>query len=531
MPESGDHGERRKANIIAIDIGTTAIKACLYNSRCQLVSYTKESVIVQYKGANEDGLRAEIDPNFLWNQLITLVSELLDKTKRDARAIIGMGISCQRNTFICWNKDSGEPCHRLITWKDCRAREECKKWNNSWSLKAINLIGYILHKLTRSRRYMAVRIFSFLNAMVTHRFLITLAENEEMQRLLKQGKLAFGCLDTWLIYKLSGGVVCVSEPSNASSTGLFDPYTMEWAYWLLQFFSFPTSVLPLLTFSAGVRLAITDKKLFGAPITVAAAAGDQQSALFACGCWIENSVVVSLGTGSFVDVNTGALPHSSLKDSKGLYPLVGWKFPNSLQFVAEGYSQDTAIILRWAESIGLFEDIAVTSRMAQSCSISGLYFIPAFFGIQTPLNDDTACCGFLGIRPNTTKEQMVRAILESIAFRIYQIWRTVRDEIGTCSTGFVRCCGGVSMNDFICQTISTLIKLPLQRISSPSFASACGVAMMAGITCGLWNKDDLDDLIDIEKIFVPELSIRKELLQNFKKWEVAMQRCLHFYDT
>ncbi|VDP14582.1 unnamed protein product [Onchocerca flexuosa] len=271
MPESGDHGERRKANIIAIDIGTTAIKACLYNSRCQLVSYTKESVIVQYKGANEDGLRAEIDPNFLWNQLITSVSELLDKTKRDARAIIGMGISCQRNTFICWNKDSGEPCHRLITWKDCRAREECKKWNNSWSLKAINLIGYILHKLTRSRRYMAVRIFSFLNAMVTHRFLITLAENEEMQRLLKQGKLAFGCLDTWLIYKLSGGVVCVSEPSNASSTGLFDPYTMEWAYWLLQFFSFPTSVLPLLTFSAGVRLAITDKKLFGAPITVAAA--------------------------------------------------------------------------------------------------------------------------------------------------------------------------------------------------------------------------------------------------------------------
>uniref|UniRef100_A0A915Q4C5 Carbohydrate kinase FGGY C-terminal domain-containing protein n=1 Tax=Setaria digitata TaxID=48799 RepID=A0A915Q4C5_9BILA len=128
-----------------------------------------------------------------------------------------------------------------------------------------------------------------------------------------------------------------------------------------------------------------------------------------------------------------------------------------------------------------------------------LYFIPAFFGIQTPVNDDTACCGFLGIRPDTTKEQMVRAILESIAFRVYQIWKTALDEIGPCSTGFVRCCGGVSMNDFICQTVSTLVKLPFQRISSPDFASACGVAMMAGITCGLWNKDDLSDLIDIEK--------------------------------
>ncbi|KAL3990286.1 FGGY of carbohydrate kinases N-terminal domain family protein [Acanthocheilonema viteae] len=528
MLEPGDCDEKRGTDIIAIDIGTTAIKVCLYDSRCRLISYAKESVTVQFKGANEDGLRAEIDPDILWNQLLTLISELLDKTKRDARAIVGMGISCQRNTFICWNKENGEPCHRLVTWKDCRARDECKKWNNSWSLKAIKLIGYILHKLTRSARCMAARIFSFLNAMVTHRFLVTLAENEEMQRLLKQEKLGFGCLDTWLIYKLSSGVVYVSEPSNASSTGLFDPYTMEWGYNLLQFFSFPASVLPRLTFSAGVRLAVTDKKLFGAPIIVAAAAGDQQSALFACGCWMKNSAAISLGTGSFVDVNTGALPHSSLK---GLYPLVGWNFPNSLKFVAEGCSQDTAIILRWAESIGLFEDVATTSQMAQSCSISGLYFIPAFFGIQTPLNDDSACCGFLGIRPDTTKKQMVRAMLESIAFRIYQIWRTVTDEIDISSTGFVRCCGGVSANDFICQTISTLIELPLQRINSPSFASACGVAMMAGITCGLWKKDDLDNLINIEKVFVPDLSIRKKLLQGFEKWEKAMQRCLHFYDA
>uniref|UniRef100_A0A915PHH9 Carbohydrate kinase FGGY N-terminal domain-containing protein n=1 Tax=Setaria digitata TaxID=48799 RepID=A0A915PHH9_9BILA len=270
-------------------------------------------ISIHFKGTSEDGIRVEIDPELLWKQLIALVSELLDKTQRDARAIAGMGISCQRNTFICWNKENGEPCHRLVTWKDCRAREECKKWNNSWSLKALNLVGYFLHLLTRSARCMAARIFSFVNAMVTHRFLITLAENEEMQRLLQQGKLAFGCLDTWLIYKLSGGIVYISEPSNASSTGLFDPYTMNWGYSLLQFFSFPTSVLPHLTFSAGVRLAVTEEKLFGAPIVIAATAGDQQSALFACGCWMENDIVVSLGTGSFVDINTGGSPHSSLK--------------------------------------------------------------------------------------------------------------------------------------------------------------------------------------------------------------------------
>ncbi|VDN46548.1 unnamed protein product [Gongylonema pulchrum] len=126
---------------------------------------------------------------------------------------------------------------------------------------------------------------------------------------------------------------------------------------------------------------------------------------------------------------------------------------------------------------------------------------------------------------------MVRAILESIAFRIYQIWGTVCDEIDLTSTSYLRCCGGVSANDFVCQTISTLVKLPLHRIRSPGFASARGIAMMAGITCGMWSKDDLHELVIIEKIFTPQISSRRQLLKNFERWEAAMQRCLHFYSS
>lgn len=267
--EKGDpeHG----TDIIAVDIGTTTVRACLFNPQCQLIDHVEQPTLVQFGGTSDEGIRAEIDPDFLWNQFVSLISELLKKTGRDARRVAGMGICCQRNTFICWDKESGKPCHKFITWKDCRARETCRKWNNSWTVKAINVIGFVLHLLTRAARFKAARIFSFLNAMVTHRLMVTLAEDKEMQRLLRHGQLAFGCLDTWLIYKLSSGTIHITEPSNASSTGLFDPYVMDWGYNILSLISFPLSVLPRHTFSAGMRFAVVDEELFGAPFALAAA--------------------------------------------------------------------------------------------------------------------------------------------------------------------------------------------------------------------------------------------------------------------
>uniref|UniRef100_A0A0N4U6E7 Glycerol kinase 5 n=1 Tax=Dracunculus medinensis TaxID=318479 RepID=A0A0N4U6E7_DRAME len=425
----------------------------------------------------------------------------------DVHSVASLGISCQRNTFVCWNRENGEICHRFVTWKDLRGQKLTETWNKSFFIKMLNAMGCFLYFFTRQKRFKAAHIFSFMNAMVTFRLIATIEQNVRMKKLLSEDKLVFGCLDTWLIYKLSGGKMHITEPSNASSTGMFDPYLMDWGHFLLSLVSFPNILLPTITYSAGQIIAVTDERIFGFPLSIGSLVGDQQAAAFACGCWHKGDINISLGTGSFIDVNTDTEPHLSIK---GLYPLVGWKFPDSISFLAEGFSNSTVMVLQWAKSIGLFSDVQEISRIVESAT-------------------DSACSAFIGIQPNTTKEQMLRAILKSIAFRIYQIWNVVLKEINFINGDFIKCCGGVSGNNFICQMISTLLNHPLQRIKEERFAAAKGAAMMAGITSEIWTKEDLCNMIIIDETFTPELKRRSNLLKAFTAWERALERCLNFY--
>ncbi|VDK68726.1 unnamed protein product [Anisakis simplex] len=290
----------------------------------------------------------------------------------------------------------------------------------------MNIFGSVAHFFTRIQRFKAFRMFQFLGGFVTHRLMVTIQENAEMQNLLTSDKLMYGCLDTWLIHKLTKGAVHVTEPSNSSTTGLYDPYMMNWGHMLLRIISFPVSLLPKLTFSAGVPLATCHNEIFGFPLKIGSMAGDQQAALFGSGGWHKGDVNICIGTGAFLDLNTGQHPIASLN---GLYPVLAWRFPHHYNFAAEGSSFETGSLVKWAQSIGLFDDIAQLPNITSKVSRTDLCFVPAFSGLQTPINDTTACCAFLGLRPNTTKEHMLIALLDSIAFRIYQIWNTLTDEI------------------------------------------------------------------------------------------------------
>ncbi|EPB70784.1 hypothetical protein ANCCEY_10107 [Ancylostoma ceylanicum] len=289
-----------------------------------------------------------------------------------------------------------------------------------------------------------------------------------MQELLEQNQLGFGCLDTWLLLKLTDGKIHVAEASNYSSSGMFDPFLNDYNRVILRIIGFPMVILPPLVDSASATpLGYVAQRFFSRTIPIHAILADQQSALYGSGGWRRGDVKISLGTGTFVDLNTGSSIHASMN---GLYPLVGWRFNNKPVFVAEGNDHDTAVVLKWAQSIGL----------------------------QTPINDDTACCGFLGIRPDTTKAHII--------------------------------CGGVAANDFICETVATLTGNEIHRMKDGGFVASRGAALLAGFAQGMWDQSELECMVDIDYCFFPAEENSSDMRESYELWLKAVQRCSKFYE-
>ena len=356
-----------------------------------------------------------------------------------------------------------------------------------------------------------------------------------MRAQLAAGNLALGTMDTWLLLRLSGRQLAfLSEPSSASSTGMFDPFTGTWGQQILRLFGFPHSVLPPLVDTTKIRVH-TDETLFGHPILITAMLGDSQAAAFGAGCIRKGDLKISLGTGTLFDFVCGADVHASMC---GIYPLVGWKINGESTHLLEGRANETASVFQWAHAVGLLDSLepshleAASERAQRANPGQGqLCFVPAFSGTQTPLDDDYACAAFLGIRSSTTRDQMLRALFESIAFGVYQIWECMMQKVPVAreSVCRIRCCGGISQNDFICQQMATLIGRPLERVKEPQFCSAKGAALLAGIANGLWTVAETEELVDVERCFQSVREERSELLARFRRWQQVHWRCLNYY--
>ncbi|KAI6232392.1 hypothetical protein M3Y95_00481100 [Aphelenchoides besseyi] len=508
--------------IIAVDIGTTSIRACNYDQECRLQFFTQRPISIIYSNSEKNRLLAEIDPDRLWSDFKHLVNEAIRKLP-DPTQLAGLALCCQRNTFISWNAETLRPCHRLICWKDERAAGKCTMWNRSKLIKLINLSGKIGYFFTRSERFKAARVFKFVNAMVTHRFLATLETNDHMKELLANNQLRLGTMDTWLQLQMSNGRSCATDASSASSTGLFDPFTFDWGHAILKLVRFPAEILPEVKPTAGVEWGMIDKSIFGFEIPLLCSVADSQAAVYGTNCLSNSMVKISLGTGAFVNVVTDE-PHSGFS---GIYPLVGWSLPDDTTFVVEARANDTATCINWAQSVGLFEDFKEASNFDNTPPQSSLCFIPAFNGIQTPYEDNESCAAFMAIRPSTTKRQMLRALLESIVFTIKQIWDQLETQKLAPKHPTIRLCGGVSKNDFICQNIANAIGKRVERVSEPEFSSAKGAALLAGLTAGMWNTDNMNELVKIDRSFDPIPDRQMNL--RYKTWLKAVQRCLQFY--
>lgn len=517
---------KRESCVLSVDVGTTSIRCHVYDKVAKIRGSCTKKVSLLYP---EPG-RVEMDPEELWQSFVSVVKGAVQDSGLEMSQMEAIGISTQRATFTTWDRNSGKTFHNFISWQDLRAAEMVRSWNNSCTMKAVHGVMKMLHFLTRRKRFLAASLVVFTPQHVSLRLLWALQNLPQLRQAVDEGTCLFGTIDTWLLYKLTKGLVHATDYSNASSTAIFDSYQMCWSGFLCSLLSLPLSIFPKVQ-NTSHNFGSSDPSIFGVPIPIMSVMADQQAAMFGECCFDTGDVKITMGTGTFMDINTGNKPHTSVA---GLYPLVGWKIGSEVVYLAEGNAAGTGTAIKWAQEIELFSDVKDTVVMANSVKDSdGVCFVPSFSGLQAPLNDPKACAAFMGLKPSTTKSHLVRAILESIAFRNKQLFDVMLRETRIPITK-IRADGGVCTNDFIMQLTTDLLG---RKISRPAhFDMSClGAAFVAGLGVGYWkSKDELKKLQSTDRLFLPQCgkadccngAVYKPVLQN---WEEALQRSMHWY--
>ncbi|KAM5335512.1 glycerol kinase 5 isoform 2-T2 [Glossophaga mutica] len=463
--------------VLGLDVGSSVIRCHVYDRAGRIRGSSAQEV----ENLCPQIGWVEIDPDVLWLQFIAVIKESVKEAEIEMNQIVGLGISTQRATFITWNKKTGNHFHNFISWQDLRAVELVKSWNSSLIMK--------------------------------------------VQKAIEEENCCFGTVDTWLLHKLTKGSEFATDFSNASTTGLFDPYEMCWNGPITSLLSIPLSLLPPVR-DTSFNFGSVDEEIFGVPIPIMALVADQQSAMFGECCFQTGDVKLTMGTGTFLDINTGNNPQQNIG---GFYPLIGWKIGQEVVCLSEGNAGDTGTAIKWAQQLDLFTDAAETEKMAESLEDSeGVYFVPSFSGLHVPLNDPCACASFMGLKPSTSKYHLVRAILESIAFRNKQLYEVMQKEIHIPVTK-IRADGGVCKNSFVMQMTSDLINEDIDRPVHLDM-SCQGAAFLAGLAVGFWtDKEELKQLRQSETVFKPQKKWQ-EYETSMENWVRAVKRSMHWYN-
>ncbi|KAF7223361.1 glycerol kinase 5 [Nothobranchius furzeri] len=515
--------------MLSVDVGTTSIRCHVYDKQANIRGSCTSRLVPIYPELGH----VEMDPEALWQGFTTVVKGAVQDAGAQMRQMEALGISTQRATFTTWDRKTGTPFHNFISWQDQRAADLVKSWNTSCTIKIIHGVMKMVYFLTRQKRSLAASVIVFSPQHVTFRLVWALAHYKQVRQAIKEDTCCFGTIDTWLLFKLTKGSVHATDYSNASSTGIFDSYQMCWSGFLCSLVSLPLSIFPEVE-NTGHNFGSTDPSIFGVSIPIMSLMADQQAAMFGECCFDVGDVKITMGTGTFMDINTGSKPHTSVT---GLYPLVGWRMGSDVVYLAEGNAADTGTAIKWAQELGLFSDVRETSVMAHSVSDSdGVCFVPSFSGLQAPLNDPKACASLMGLKPSTTKSHLVRAILESVAFRNKQLYETMLRETRIPITK-IRVDGGVSSNDFIMQLTADLFGRKLVRPQHHE-RSCLGAAFVAGLEAGFWStQEELKKLQSSDRVFLPRgpakegaLSPDQEYFSVLQSWERALRRSMNWYE-
>ncbi|XP_068149601.1 putative glycerol kinase 5 [Drosophila tropicalis] len=531
------------AYIAALDVGTTSVRCFILDEKCTVKGSSTDAVEL----LNPQPGFFEIEPECLWRKVVKVIKEAIRDAKLLPSQITCLTISTQRCTFLTWNHKTNEYYHNFITWKDLRADDLVEQWNSGCMKRTMNGFFFGLYLATRNSRFLAGSMLKLMNGQVTPRLLYEIAHNKRLQQAIRENAVRLELLDSWLLYKLRSGGHAVQQTENiehitditsSTATGLFDPFTLSWSKMISWMFGIDLNILPRVVDNGYNGFGHVNPIAFGQDwantrIPIASSCSDQTAAIWGSHCFRSNDVKVTMGTGAFLNLVTGSQCHASIS---GMYPLVAWQLNNKHKFkqqnaiyCIEGASHDFGTVITWAQSCELFSQPKETSAIAKSVAdTNDVYFIPAFSGLGPPVNDYRAASGFIGMTPSTTKAHLVRALLESIVFRVVQLIDAAEKETNQ-KLDLIKVDGGVSRNDFVCQFLADLSQLKVERAQNAE-SSIMGATFMAGINHGIWHDfDDLKRFRQVECVFQPQSKHYDTLFARMAKWNEAIGRFSDWY--
>lgn len=453
-----------KKYILAFDQGTTSSRAILFNHKGEMVKKAQKEFSQIFPNPGW----VEHDPMEIWGTQMGVAREVLETTGVSPYEVAAIGITNQRETTVVWNKETGKPIYNAIVWQCRRTSDICEQ------IKKDGLDDYIKNEtgLMVDAYFSGTKLKWILDHV------------EGARRLANEGKLAFGTIDTWIIWNLTRGQVHATDYSNASRTMMFNINTLDWDEKVLEYLNVPLNVLPKV-FNSSEVIGVTDAQTFGgAQIKIAGIAGDQQAALFGQACFSEGMVKNTYGTGCFMLMNTGGKKY---KSKNGLLTTIAWGIDGKITYALEGSIFMGGASIQWLrDELRLIDSASDSGYFASKVrDTNGAYVVPAFTGLGAPYWDMYARGAIVGLTRGVGREHIIRATLESIAYQTRDVLEAMEEDSGI-KLKALKVDGGATSNDFLMQFQANILGVPVDRPATVE-TTALGAAYLAGLAVGFWN--------------------------------------------
>ncbi|MBW2499021.1 MAG: glycerol kinase GlpK [Deltaproteobacteria bacterium] len=486
--------------VLALDQGTTSSRALLFDRGGAIRSVGQFEFPQSFPRPGW----VEHDPEEIWQSQLRAARGAIEQAGITASDIAAVGITNQRETTIVWDRRTGEAIHPAIVWQSRQSSGICD---------ALRERG--LEEEIRARTGLLIDAY-FSGTKI--RFILDAVEGAQARA--DAGELCFGTVDSWLLYKLTGGRVFATEPSNASRTLVYDIHDGDWHEGLLGELGIPRAMLPEVRDSSGV-FGETQAEWFGAAIPIAGIAGDQQSALFGQGCVAPGQAKNTYGTGCFLLMNTG---EEAPRSQAGLVTTVAWRRAGRVEYALEGSIFVAGAAIQWLrDGLDFFDDAAESEVLARSVDDSeGVFVVPAFVGLGAPYWDEAARGTIVGLTRGTTRAHITRATLESLAYQTRDVMDAMAADSGI-SPATLRVDGGACQNDFLMQFQADVLGIPVERPAVLE-ATAKGAAALAGLGVGFWrDPSDLEASVEPATLFEPRMTA-EERDARYHDWQRAVER-------